>query len=116
MSILEDAKTVVSLIQKLDNLELSKKILDLQTEILSLYQENLELKTENQSLKEKIQTKEDLEFKTRAYWRKKPSGSSEGPFCSACWDVKQQLVWLHEFPNDPRHYKCPACQQTFRIT
>ena len=112
---MEDARTVVNLIQKLDTLELHKKILDLQTEILKLYQDNLEVKTANHSLKERIQIKENLEFRGKAYWRRKQDGSEEGPFCSACWDVKQQLVWSHEFTNDPGHYRCPACQQTFRM-
>jgi hypothetical protein len=70
MGIIENVKEAVGLVQKIDNIDLYRKILDLQAEVMALVQENTELK-------QKARIAQDLVFRDNSYWR-----NSEGPFCS----------------------------------
>lgn len=84
MSILDTAKDVVSLVQKIDNIDLHKKILSLQANIQKLYTRNLELLEQIAALKEEAKIKGALRFDGYKYFLKRDDGSEDGPFCQVC--------------------------------
>lgn len=83
MGILDTLKEAVGLIQKVDNIDLYRRMLELQTQVYSLVEEN-------RALKERLTVREQLTFKGNAYWM-----GDSGPFCSRCWDVEWKLVRIH---------------------
>lgn len=97
MGIIDTLKETVGLIQKVDNIELYKRMLELQTQAVSLVDEN-------KALKEKITTRDELTFKKNSYWR-----GDDGPFCSPCWDKDNHLVRLHLAPKHSASPQCPVC-------
>lgn len=114
MSVLDDAKSVVKLVQDIGNIPLLKEIVNLQSEIVALVQERNDLKTEVQQLKEQIKLKGSLEFEDNAYWLKNEDGTNKGPFCSGCFDRDGKDSRL---TNTGFHetFHCPVCNQNYRI-
>jgi hypothetical protein len=94
VSILETVKDVVSLVQKVDNIDLLKQILSLQSDVQKLYGENLALREDVALLKEKLRLKETLRFHDGNYFLIRNDGSEDGPFCQICHDVDGKLVRL----------------------
>jgi hypothetical protein len=102
MGVIETVKDIGVLIQKLDNMDLVKRLVELQEEVYEVVVENRDLKEQNRTLQEKLTTREQLAFRNNAYWKRE-----DGPFCSRCWDGESQLVRLHtRHCWDPR---CPKC-------
>ena len=95
MGAVDTLKEVVGLIQKVDNIDLYRKVMSLQEQVYELFEEN-------RLLKERLTMRETLQFKSNAYWR-----GDEGPFCSSCWDGEQKLVRLHI--QRSYHPRCPTC-------
>ncbi len=96
MGAVDTLKETIGLIQKIDNLELYRQMIDLQTQVFDLVEEN-------RSLKERLSTRETLTFRANAYW-----AGEDGPFCSSCWDSKFQLVRLHS--QKGFYPSCPVCK------
>jgi ClpP class serine protease len=92
MSVLDTAKQVVELVQKADNIELYRKILDLQAELLKLVDDNGALRDQVKALREQLVLKANLRFRGNRYWSVREDGKEEGPFCPTCWDIDQRLV------------------------
>ena len=90
MSIIDTVKDIGVLIQKIDNLELLKRMVELQEQVYALVSENRDLKEANRGLSEKLQTREQMQFRQNAYWR-----GDEGPFCSQCFDAEGLSVRMH---------------------
>jgi hypothetical protein len=102
VGLIENAKDLVALVQKLDNIELIKTVLALQQDAVVLIEENHALKHEVRGLKETLAIREQLVFQHNAYFR-----GADGPFCSRCWDAEEKLVRLHRAMGyNPR---CPSC-------
>lgn len=114
MSILDDLKNVASTIQKIDNIELYRQILDLQNEVLQVVTENMELKGQLARAREQLSVRQSLRFENNAYWTGEDLETSDGPFCAKCWDTKQQLVRML-VSNDPRWSRCHSCAISLKI-
>lgn len=110
MGFVENAKEVVALVQKLDNIELLQKIISLQNEALALLEENSTLRRERDEVSAKLSEIGDLEFRDSAYY---DDDSGDGPFCSSCVDVKRQRVRLHNHGQGV--FLCPAPDCGVRI-
>lgn len=110
VGIIENIKSVASVLQKADNIELYRKILDLQYEAMELVQQNNDLKIQITELKDKLSTQENLTFRNNKYWKILEADKQDGPFCSKCWDVERKLV-RHQNHNDG-YLTCPNCQMT----
>lgn len=108
MNILDNIKTVVKTVQKIDNLELYQKILNLQGEIQKLFQENIKLKKENDSLQDKLKIKGSIKLNKGMYWIQKSDDKDDGPFCTKCWDVDKLLVRLVK--PGRMGFTCPNCK------
>lgn len=96
MGIIETLKDTISVIQKADNLDLYKRMLELQTQVFALVEEN-------RTLHERLAMKEKLSFRDNYYWI-----GDEGPYCSPCWDGAGKLVRIHK----KKGYNpiCPNCK------
>lgn len=95
MGIVDTLKETVGLIQKVDNIDLYRRMLELQAQVLSLVEEN-------RVLRENLADRQSVTFRDNAYWQE--DGSS---FCSKCFDVEQKLVRLHL--RKGFHPQCPGC-------
>jgi hypothetical protein len=115
MSIYEGMKEVVSTIQKIDNIELYRQILDLQKEVLEVVSENTELKGKLASAEEELSRRRELRFEFNAYWVGEAIETADGPFCATCWDTKKQLVRLLVVGHNPKWSKCHACDVSLKM-
>lgn len=101
MGIIDNVRETVGLIQKMDNLDLYRRILDLQAEVTALVDEN-------RTLAERLRITDDLRFSDNCYWRTNASGETAGPYCPRCWDVDGHLVRL--LTRHKHHPQCPECK------
>jgi hypothetical protein len=115
MSIYEGLKEVVATIQKIDNIELYRQILDLQKEVLEVVSENTELKGKLAAAQEELSRKRELRFEFNAYWAGETLETAEGPFCAPCWDTKKQLVRMLVVGHNPKWSKCHACDVSMKM-
>jgi hypothetical protein len=95
MGVLDTAKEAVQLVQKIDNIELYRQILDLQSEALKVVEENGKLKEQVKSLEEAWIIKDSLVFENNGYFVMK-GGEKDGPYCTLCWDTDRKLVRMHK--------------------
>src|SRR4051812_21780022 len=102
MSIIDTVKDVGVLIQKIDNLELLKRMVELQEQVLALVNENRDLKDANRVLNDKLQMRRQMQFRENAYWH-----DADGPFCSRCFDAESQTVRMHV--RTGYYPQCPKC-------
>jgi len=107
MGILETVKDVAVLVQKADNVELLKKVLDLQTELIELTQEMATLRRELSDATDQLQFQGELRFRDNLYWRV-TEGGEEGPFCSRCWDSDRKAIRMHR--REEEKLQCPSCK------
>ena len=110
MGIIDTAKDLATLVQKLDNIELNKKILELQGQIMSVLDENYSLKGQVRDLSGRLEFQGGLEFRQNMYFRRVPDGSEDGPFCSKCWDVEKTAVRLQTLRSGAQF--CPSCKRS----
>jgi len=110
MSIVGDIKDIAEVLQKADNIELYKQVLNLQADAMKILDDNRELKEKVHDLEEKLKIQEDVEFKDNAYWKK---SDDDGPFCVPCWDGKGQLMRMID---DEGNVSCPSreCDYTYQ--
>src|SRR5688572_11422516 len=102
MRVLDTMNEFVGLVQKADNIELFRQLVELQMQVVALVEEN-------RALKERLPLMENLVFQHNAYWL-----GDVGPHCSRCWDAEQKLVRLHS--TDEMFQRCPKCtQQAFGV-
>jgi hypothetical protein len=103
MGIIDNLRETVSLVQKVDNLELYRQIISLQLEVMALVEEN-------RSLKRRLELSEQLVLKDNAYWRK-DGDRPDIPFCMRCWDSESKLIRLVVTTGfEPN---CPNCKNFF---
>jgi hypothetical protein len=110
MGIIDTAKDVATLVQKLDNIELNKKILELQGQITSQLEENRSLKDQVRDLSGRLEFQGSLEFRRNMYFRRLQDGTEDGPLCSSCWDVERKAVRLQTLGSGAKF--CPSCKRS----
>jgi hypothetical protein len=113
MSYIDTMKDVVTLVQKLDNIDLTNKILELQAAALEEQEETSRLLARVEELERARDVSERLTFEDKRYWLDAEDEDRDGPFCSRCWDVDRKLVRLHLTGGVT---KCPqrSCGTKFR--
>jgi hypothetical protein len=115
MSILEDFKSVVSTIQKIDNIELYRRIIDLHGEVAQLVADNVALKNKIKDLEQQLETTKSMRFEYNGYWAGDSLETSDGPFCSKCWDADKKQVRLQVTSDSKLWSRCPVCNVSHRI-
>jgi hypothetical protein len=105
VGVIDTVKDVATLVQKFDNMDLIKRMIELQQQVHELVTENLQTKEENRIFKEKLTTREQLVFKKNAYWH-----GEDGPFCSRCFDADGLVLRMHVRSGyEPQCPKCKTC-------
>ena len=109
MGIYEQIKDCANLIQKADNIELYRQILDIQKESLDLIEENRGLKNKVKELEEKLKEKENVVYLEDAYYLKKDNGEFDGPYCRVCWDKDKKLIRMSKGDYSIGEASCNIC-------
>ena len=99
MGVLDTAKDAVQLVQKIDNIELYRKILDLQSDALKMVDDNAKLRDRIKELEAAFAIKDSLVFENNSYFVRKDT-VQDGPYCTLCWDTDRKLVRLHKDDHD----------------
>ena len=113
MAVVDTIKELVSLIQKLDNIDLQRRILAVQAEALDLIEQNGKLRQRVSELEELIAKRAEVRSENGVYYRNLEDGSREGPICSRCWNVTDKQVMLQSFYNQnvgATIFRCPECR------
>jgi hypothetical protein len=92
MGVYEAVKDALNMIQKSDNIELYRMLLDIQKESLELLEDNRVLKQRIRELENDKSLEDDLEVKSNCYFKK---STGDGPFCITCWDKDRKLVRMY---------------------
>ncbi len=106
MGLYESIKDVAKVMQKSDNVELYKELLDLSSQALALQAEITRLKEENAELKKKRNisdkvVRHELPFITL-------QGDTQALYyCSHCWDSEEIVIQLN--CEDNGQFECPHC-------
>lgn len=117
MSLYEGIKDVASIVQKADNIELYKKILDLQKEVLDIIEENKILKEKIMQLEKNDYLQKNLILKNECYYLNKDNGELDGPYCTTCWDKDKKLIRMTKYrTGSPTKIICNSCGYRARIT
>lgn len=98
MGILETVKDAVEVVQKADNIDLLRQLLNIHTDAIKLVEENQNLKSKIQSLEERLKIRDALRFEHNVYWLENENGK-DGPYCAICWDDGHKLVRLQTGTN-----------------
>jgi hypothetical protein len=112
MGIIENTKEIVSLIQKLGNSELYKKIVKLEGEIIELTRENRHLKEELVDISHRQDIIKQLHFDSPFYVNE--AGSEQ--YCAKCIESDQRpihVVPTGELEMRRRVYLCPQCKTKY---
>ena len=111
MSVVNTVKDVISVVQKADNIDLYKKLLDVYKECMDLDDENRMLKERIKELEEEKMTNDKLELKGHCYYIKKEDEQKDGPFCTTCWDKDRKLIRMHIINVESSDYaSCHVCR------
>jgi len=103
MSVIDTVKEFAGVIQKLDNMDLLKRMVELQEQVYEVVNENLELKATNRELTETLKTRAQMTARKNSYWR-----GEDGPFCMRCFDEAQLTMRMVVATGRPP--RCPKCQ------
>lgn len=120
MTILDSAKELVALAEKVGRADLYEKICDLRNEIMDQQQRLIEVTEERnkyrdscKELEAKLAFQAKLTFKAPFYF-----AESDGvPFCPTCWESKHEAIHLREqeIAPDASLYFCQICGSNFPL-
>ncbi len=111
MSIISDAKEIVKLVRKLDDVELYRKILKLEEEIIEITRKNNDLQQKIDELKKIIETETSLEFRPPFYYR----AGDDIPLCPKCWEVDKKIIHLVNVRTAFNPLRCQSCRSRYPL-
>jgi hypothetical protein len=122
MGVIDSVKEVASLVQKVGDMDLYRKILDLQAEVLQISQSLMdreskarELEAEVGRLRDALELKPKMVRRGEAYYAISADGLPTGdPYCSHCFEVLHQAVHIHQSPVNRASSVCPACKNVYQ--
>lgn len=107
MGLYEGIKDVAKVIQKADNLELYKQLIELSSQALDMQNQISRLTAENTELKKCRDIENRIERHSEPYVTLKDD-SEHTIFCSHCWDYEQKLIQVRSY--DSGSFRCPHCE------
>ena len=102
MSLYDGIKDVLSIVQKADNIELNRKLLDLGQAALDLQAENQKLILENTELKKAIKEEKKIIRHSDGLYITLEDDDLQIHYCSTCWGNEKKLIQL----NNGRCFNC----------
>lgn len=106
MGLYEGIKDVAKVIQKADNLELYKNLLDLSSQALDMQAEISALQKENEELKAKLFQKERI-FRHKGLYITLEGEEQGIVYCSVCYGKESTFIQMFDY--DEECYRCPVC-------
>lgn len=108
MGLIDTFKDIIQVVQKADNVELYKMIMEAQQGVWELQNENRDLKDENTELQRTLAKKKNMIYdsKNGYFVEIKEDGKEEGKFCPKCWQKDDKAVYLETYRHD---LKCTVC-------
>ena len=106
MGIYEAVKDVAQIVQKADNIELYKMLLDVQKMALDMQDEVTKLREENKALKDMTEFAKKIERHENTYVTLNDD-EAKTLYCSCCWDSDKKLIQVNV--SDDGSFKCPKC-------
>ena len=121
MGAIDTAKEVAKLVQKYNDIELMRRIVDLETEVMELMQQNREKDDTIEKLKKAMELKGKMVCELSAYYQVDEKGNKvAGPFCTNCFDndhATRRLVSGFQPKGQDGHshfwVQCPKCKVPF---
>ena len=110
MNVIDQAKELASLIKKIGDVELYRRIVELEGEIIELTRSKRELEESKRNLESQLALKKSISFESPFYFQE----GDEIPICPRCWEKDDRLVHLTGCP--PRKvtaYECTVCLVKF---
>lgn len=107
MELYDGLRKVAEIVQKIDNIEIYRQLLDLSAQALEMQNEINELTKENNKLKEMKNIEAKIERHKDAYITLKED-ENKIIYCSRCWDSDRKLIQGQE--DKSGMYYCPNCQ------
>jgi hypothetical protein len=106
MGLYEGIKDVAKVIQKADNVELYRQLIDLSAQALDMQNEISRLSAENTELKKLRDIDSRIERHQEPYITLKDD-PNQILFCSHCWDYEQKLIQVKCYNSGK--FKCTHC-------
>ncbi|QIB67805.1 hypothetical protein Ami103574_00050 [Aminipila butyrica] len=103
-------KDAVSVMQKADNIDVTKQLLEAQKEMMDIQQENFELKRTIDELNTIIEKSKKIKYSEGrgAVYTIEEDGSKQGPYCTCCWEADGKTISLHR--RSTSYMNCPCCK------
>jgi hypothetical protein len=108
MGFFETLKDVATLVQKTDNIDLMKHVLELQAEAAEIYQENARLRTRVTELERELSFAKELRFEAPFYY----APDDKIPFCARCWETDRAAIHL-KGDWDGTRWECFRCTNVY---
>ena len=112
MELIDRIKERTSLVQKIGDVDLYRKIVELQAEIVKLSTKNFELEKTCFDFREKFAQKSNLRHARQLYYLE----SDPIPFCPRCWETTEKMIHLFStemLSPDVERWGCHVCQYDF---
>lgn len=107
MGLYEGIKDVAKVIQKADNIDLYRQLIELSAQALDLQSEVAALKTENAELKRGKETETQIErYKGESYITL-TNNFQKIKYCSYCWDSDRKLIQTQNYSYGDTY--CKIC-------
>lgn len=113
-------REVLTLSEKVHNVELTGKLQALQLQMFGLIEErgemlkeSIALQGERDALRQQLERRESLRYRKKAYWLGLGETEQDGPLCSACFDKGGNLVRMH--PGSNGYAECPVCKTIAQV-
>lgn len=106
MGLYEGIKDVASVIQKADNVDLYRQLIELSAQALDMQNEITRLTNENLELKKSKDLADRVERHSEPYITLK-GDTEQILYCSHCWDYEQKLIQVKR--NNTGKFKCTHC-------
>lgn len=112
MSIIDNAKEIASLVQKLGDIDLYRKIVELEGEIIELTRENRQLTEKLAEVSRSQSIIEKLRFDAPFY----VTGDGSELYCARCIESDHRAVHVAKMADlelRRRVYLCPQCKSKY---
>ena len=113
MSLVNEGKAILSLINKAANRELYEKLMEyldkvfaLTSERASLQEDNVKVRAELSKVAEQLAFSKKLTLREEAYW----VDEDPHPYCMRCWDKDKAPIRLKKIHG---RSQCPECEVIF---
>lgn len=105
----EAIKDVVTVADRLRDVELKQKLADVQVECAKLAEENSKIRQELIDLREQVNIRQEMEYQNDVYWRRVEKDRYAGPYCPKCLDGDKKAARMSNRPDD-FFWRCPVCR------